>query len=40
MAEKYECNIEKAKTAALLHDIAKKMTDEEFFNLVKEKDIN
>lgn len=35
MAEKYDCNIEKAKTAALLHDIAKKMTDDELKSLVK-----
>jgi predicted HD superfamily hydrolase involved in NAD metabolism len=37
MAEKYNCNLEKAKMAALLHDIAKKMTDDELIKLVKEK---
>lgn len=39
MAKVYNCNVEKAKIAALLHDCAKNMKNEELIKVTKEKNL-
>lgn len=40
LAQKYNVDVEKAKIAALCHDCAKNMTDNELLNMIKEHNIN
>ncbi len=40
LAEKYNIDVYKAKIAALCHDCAKNMSDNELLNMIKEHNIN